>query len=264
MPKRAAAQNASALPPLPHGSVITVGTCDGVHRGDWAVLQEVERYARADERAAVLVTFHPHPLRIVRPAAAPRVLTTPIEKEEILAESGIDYAVFLPFTPVLAAYPPERFVDEILIERLQLRRLVIGHDHGFGKGRTGDVETLRRIGNARGFDVHVIPPVASETGPVSSSRIRTALEAGDVMSAAEGLGRPYSMRGVVVRGEGRGHSLGFATANIRVPEPDKLLPLEGIYAVRAAWKDGLCDGVLHLGPRPTFSGSPPSVELHLF
>lgn len=253
-----------ALPPLRNGSVITVGTFDGVHRGHWAVLQEVEQHARADERAAVLVTFHPHPLRIVRPDVAPRLLTTPVEKEEILAESGLDYAVFLPFTPELASYSPERFVDEILIERLQLRRLVIGHDHGFGKGRTGDVETLHRIGAQRGFDVHVVPAIETAGGPISSSDIRQAIEAGDMTSATAALGRPYSLRGVVARGEGRGHSLGFATANIRVPDPDKLLPLEGIYAVRAALRDGPVNGVLHLGPRPTFSGSPPSIELHLF
>jgi riboflavin kinase/FMN adenylyltransferase len=253
-----------ALPKLRNGSVITVGTFDGVHRGHWAVLQEVQRHAHEDEREGVLVTFHPHPLRIVRPAVAPRVLTTPVEKEEILAESGLDYAVFLPFTPELAAYPPERFVDEILIERLQLRRLVIGHDHGFGKDRKGDVETLQRIGAQRGFDVHVVPAIETQKGPISSSSIRAAIEAGDMASATDALGRPYSVRGVVVRGEGRGHSLGFATANIRVPDPDKLLPLEGIYAVRAALKEGPLAGVLHLGPRPTFSGSPPSIELHLF
>jgi riboflavin kinase/FMN adenylyltransferase len=264
MAERATDAQAPALPKLRNGSVITVGTFDGVHRGHWAVLQEVQRHARADEREAVLVTFHPHPLRIVRPEVAPQVLTTPVEKEEILAESGLDYAVFLPFTPELAAYSPERFVDEILIERLQLRRLVIGHDHGFGKGRTGDVDTLNRIGALRGFDVHVLPAIETDNGPISSSSIRGAIEAGDMASANDALGRPYSLRGVVVRGEGRGHSLGFATANIRVPDPDKLLPLEGIYAVRAALKDGPVDGVLHLGPRPTFSGSPPSIELHLF
>src|SRR3954470_5489631 len=115
MAERKSNAETPSLPKLRNGSVITVGTFDGVHRGHWAVLQEVQRFAEEDQREGVLVTFHPHPLRIVRPAAAPRVLTTPVEKEEILAESGLDYAVFLPFTPELAAYPPERFVDEILI-----------------------------------------------------------------------------------------------------------------------------------------------------
>jgi riboflavin kinase/FMN adenylyltransferase len=254
----------SALPDAPDGSVVTVGTFDGVHRGHQAVLSELLAWAKRDGRRSVIVTFHPHPLRIVRPDNAPRLLTTPAEKRDILAESGLDYAVFLPFTKELAAYSPEQFVDEILIERMQMRRLVIGYDHGFGRGRSGDADALRRIGADRGFPVHVVGPVELEGGSVSSSGIRSLLEAGDVRAAAAALGRPYSLRGVVVRGDGRGRSLGFPTANLRIPESDKLLPQEGIYAVRAVLRGRMVDGVLHLGPRPTFTGAPPTVELHLF
>lgn len=255
---------APGVPEHPRGSVVTVGTFDGVHRGHWAVLQETRRWAEADGRRSVLATFHPHPLRIVRPEAAPPLLTTPEEKEEILAESGIDYAVFLPFTRDLSQYSPERFVDEVLIGRLHMRRLVIGYDHGFGRGRSGDVDTLRRIGQERGFEVHVVPAVLHDGEPVSSSRIRRALEAGDVVAAAEGLGRPYSLRAPVVRGDGRGRKLGFATANLAVPAADKLLPRPGIYAARALVRRQQREGVLHLGPRPTFSGAAPTIELHLF
>ena len=251
-------------------TVVTVGTFDGVHRGHWQVLRQL--CARAAELGgrSVLVTFDPHPLRIVRPAAAPPLLTTPIEKTEILAESGVNYAVFLRFTPELAQYPPERFVDEVLVGRLGMTHLVIGYDHGFGKGRSGDPERLREIGAERGFDVQVVPAVELGTEPISSSRVRRAVEAGDMAAAARALGRAYAVRGVVVRGDGRGRQLGFPTANIQVPTPDKLLPREGIYAVRA-WlrarggrSGSVLDGVLHLGPRPTFQGAPPTVELHLF
>lgn len=253
--------------PRDRGTVVTVGTFDGVHRGHWAVLQEIRRRAEASGRRSVLVTFDPHPLRIVRPEHAPPLLTTPVEKKEILAESGLDYAVFLSFTPVLAAYEPRRFVEEILLARIGVSELVIGYDHGFGRGRSGDTETLRELGSELGFDVDVVPPVmaSAEEGEaaISSTRIRRAVEAGDMASAAAGLGRPYSVRGLVVRGDGRGRGLGFPTANLHVGNGDKLVPPAGIYAVRGVLRRGTFDGALHLGPRPTFRGSPPTVELHL-
>ena len=246
------------------GSVVTVGTFDGVHRGHWRVLEAVRRRADAIGGPGVLVTFDPHPLRIVRPESAPQLLTTPVEKKEILAESGLQYAVFVNFTRELRHYSPERFVREILLSRLRVAELVIGYDHGFGRDRSGDVDTLRRIGESEGFAVHVVPPVQSGDEPISSTRIRAAVGAGDMRTAAAGLGRAYSLRGVVVRGEGRGRGLGFPTANIQVPESDKLMPLAGVYAVRGVLRSGPHDGVLHLGPRPTFPGSPPATELHLF
>jgi riboflavin kinase / FMN adenylyltransferase len=252
----------AAMPP----AVVTVGTFDGVHRGHMRVLEELCRVAGEYDARSLLVTFDPHPLRIVRPEAAPPLLTTPAEKMEILAQTAVERVVFLRFSPALAAYPPRRFVTDILIRRLAMRHLVIGYDHGFGHGRTGDVETLRRIGDELGFGVNVVPPVdEGGTGEaISSSGIRRALAVGDVITAARGLGRPYTLTGTVIRGAGRGHRLGFATANLDVGHPEKLIPHEGIYAVRAALKDRMVDGVLHLGPRPTFAGLPPSIELHLF
>lgn len=253
------------IPEQPDGSVVTVGTFDGVHRGHWAVLQETCRWADEDGRRSILATFHPHPLRIIRPDVAPPLLTTPVEKEEILAESGVHYAVFLRFTRTLAGFAPEQFVREVLIERLHMRRLVIGYDHGLGKDRKGDVNALRSIGDRLGFEVHVVPAVQMGEEAISSSLIRRALQDGDVVKAAQGLGRPYSFGGPVVRGMGRGRDmLGFATANIEAPSPDKLLPKEGVYAVRARVRGERLDGVLHLGPRPVFQDSPPSIEVHLF
>ncbi|NIR44087.1 MAG: bifunctional riboflavin kinase/FAD synthetase [Gemmatimonadetes bacterium] len=251
------------LPLQDRGAAITVGTFDGLHRGHWSVLQQLEDSARRDGLLSVLVTFDPHPLKIVRPDAAPGLLTTPNEKKEILTLSGLDYAVFLSFTRSLSLYLPEEFVRDVLLARFGLRKLVVGYDHGFGRDRSGDVDTMREIGTRHGFGVEVVRPVLQNDDAISSSGIRRALTEGDVEKAARGLGRPYSLTGVVVHGEGRGRTLGFATANVAVHGTDKLLPLEGIYAVRAATRSHLGVGLLHLGPRPTFRGSPPSIELHL-
>jgi riboflavin kinase/FMN adenylyltransferase len=249
--------------PDDRGTVATVGTFDGVHLGHWSVLEEINRRAAETDRRSVLVTFDPHPLRIVRPDHAPPLLTTPLEKKEILAESGLDYAVFLSFTEELSQYEPRRFVEEILVSRLGVEELVIGYDHGFGKDRSGDPDTLVKIGRELGFSVDVVEPVQAGKSAVSSSRIRTAIGTADLAEARVCLGRPYSARGVVVRGDGRGRGLGFPTANLRVGEREKLIPPQGIYAVRAVTRGGTHRGALHLGPRPTFKGSPPTIELHI-
>ena len=242
---------------------MTVGTFDGVHVGHGEVLREMSRRARRTDRPSVLVTFRPHPLEVLRPEQAPGLLTTSIEKKEILAQTGLDFAVFLPFTRLLARYTPRRFVEEILVARMKVKELVIGYDHGFGRGRSGDAETLEAMGTELGFGVQVVPPIIAGGGPVSSSRIRRALLAGDVRAAHTGLGRPYSLRGVVVHGDGRGRRLGFPTANLEIRDSRKLIPEEGIYAVRARLPSGTRDGALHIGPRPAFPGSRATIEVHL-
>ncbi len=252
-----------ALPRDARGAVVTVGTFDGVHLGHREVLAAIVERARRTGRRSVLVTFHPHPLRIVRPEAAPPLLTTPQEKTALLAESGLEYAVFVPFTRTLQRYPARRFVEEILVGRLGMEELAIGYDHGFGKGREGNVETMRELGAELGFAVDVVEAVIASEEPISSSRVRRALAAGDVGGAARALGRPYSLQGPVVHGMERGRKLGFPTANLSVGDPDKMLPREGIYAVHGWVAGERIPGLLHLGPRPTFQGAPPSVELHL-
>lgn len=253
-----------SIPGGDRGTVVTVGTFDGVHRGHWHLLSEVCRTAERLGMPSVLVTFDPHPLQILRPDHAPPLLTTPREKIEVLAESGLNYVVFLRFDRRLSNYSPERFVTEILIGRFGMRHLVIGYDHGFGRGRSGDVKMLQALGGELGFGVDVVGPVSWGSDPVSSTRIRRALLEGDVKAAAEGLGRPYSIRGYVVRGDGRGRRLGFPTANLELTDPARLVPAPGIYAVRAQYRTRSLDGVLHVGPRPTFPGAAATIELHLF
>lgn len=244
-------------------TIVTVGTFDGVHVGHWEVLREIASRARAVGGRGVLVTFDPHPLRIVRPADAPLLLTTPDEKKEILAESGLDYAVFLRFTPALRELSPREFVEDVLLAKLGMVELVIGYDHGFGRGRSGDVDTLREIGAELGFVLDVVDAVQVGAERVSSSSIRDAVGRGRVEEARRWLGRPYALRGAVVRGEGRGRTLGFPTANLHVRSADKLVPPAGIYAVWVVLRGGRHMGALHIGPRPAFPGSPPTIEAHL-
>jgi riboflavin kinase/FMN adenylyltransferase len=241
-----------------------VGSFDGVHRGHHAVLEEIARRAAAAGRASVLVTFEPHPLEVVNPQAAPPLLTTGPERREILAQTALDYVLFLRFDRELAAYTPEQFVRRVLIGRCGMRELVIGHDHGFGRGRSGDVETLRRLGAQYGFAMDVVPAVDVGEQHVSSSRIRRAVAGGDLATAARMLGRPYQVSGMVGRGERRGRQIGVPTINLAEVPPQKLLPPDGVYAVRVEWRGGRAGGMMNQGPKPTFADGRRTLEAHLF
>lgn len=181
----------------------------------------------------------------------------------MLAESGLEYVVFVPFTRTLQHYSARRFVEEILIGRIGMDELVIGYDHGFGKDREGGADTLREIGREMGFDVDVVEAFEAEGGAVSSSRIRGLLGEGRTQEAAALLGRPYTLSGVVVRGERKGRELGFPTANVALGDAEKMLPREGVYAAYGRVRGERIPGLLHLGPRPTFPGFSPTIELHL-
>jgi riboflavin kinase/FMN adenylyltransferase len=245
-------------------TIVTVGTFDGVHRGHRAVLDEIARRASGRGLTSVLVTFEPHPLEVVNPPAAPGLLTLPDEKRLILAQSSVDRVVFLPFTPALRDYAPERFVREVLEERFHIDELVIGHDHGFGRNRAGDVELLRRVGREDGFAVDVVSAVMLDGRPISSTLIRRAVAGGDLATAARALGRHYSASGEIVRGAGRGRGIGVPTINFAPLSPRKLLPPDGVYAARVYWRQGERGAMLNLGPRPTFGEAARALEAHLF
>lgn len=255
----------SGLPPDVQATVVTVGTFDGVHRGHRDVLDRLVARGRALGLRTVLVTFEPHPMEVVNPAAAPLMLTLGEEKREVLAESGIDYLAVVPFTPTLARYAAEEFVMRVLRERFNMEYLLMGYDHGFGRNREGDVEVLQALGAREGFRVEVVPPVSIGDGrPISSTSIRRAIAGGDLERAAHGLGRPYALGGRVVKGAARGRGLGFPTINLAPPSPRKLLPPQGVYAVRVQTPGGAHGGMLNLGPRPTFGDPSVGVEAHLF
>jgi riboflavin kinase/FMN adenylyltransferase len=212
-----------------------------------------------------LVTFDPHPLEIVRPEHAPPLLTIGHEKLEVVAQSGINYMAIVPFTETLRRFTAAQFVDDVLLRRFHVRELVIGYDHHFGRGREGSADVMRELGARRGFGVEVLGPVtAGDPAPVSSSRIRRAIVDGDLDAAAAMLGRPYSASGTVREGDRRGRLLGFPTINLGSPPTRKLLPPNGVYAVRVQSSAGTFGGMMNLGGRPTFGDESVSLEVHLF
>ena len=246
------------------GAVVTCGTFDGVHRGHQAVLAEIVKRAQARGLESVLVTFEPHPLEVVNPPAAPKLLTLPDEKREALARTGVGRIEVLPFTPELARLAPEQFVRDVLRGRFGMRELVLGYDHGFGRGRSGDVEVVRRLGAQDGFAVDVVDAVREDGQPISSTLIRAAVAHGELDFARRWLGRRYSVRGIVERGAGRGRTIGVPTANLAAPDPRKLLPPDGVYAVRVETRGKRYGGMMNQGPRPTFGVGVRGLEIHLF
>ena len=246
------------------GSVVTVGSFDGVHRGHRAVIAEAIARARSASRLSVVVTFEPHPAAVLS-ARPPARLTVGAERLEAMAELGVDRLVVLRFDRALAALDFESFVEDVLVRRCAMRELVIGADHGFGKGRSGDRRTLPALGERLGFGVTVVGPVPDARGEaISSTRIRAALGEGHLARAADWLGRPYRITGRVVPGAGRGRALGIPTLNLEPLDPEKALPPDGVYAARVEWAGGVAGAMMNQGPRPTVGDTRRSLEAHLF
>ena len=243
--------------------MVTIGVFDGVHLGHRRILDEVGLLATGIGARSVVLTFHPHPATVFRPDEAPQMLTTLEERLELLRTAGIDETVVLRFTAALARQRAEWFTQRVLVDRIGMSRLVIGYDFRFGRGREGNAGYLESLGEKMGFGVDIVPPVTWAGHPISSTRARTALARGDVRAAARVLGRPYSLSGRVVRGEGRGRRLAYPTANLAVARSGKILPRAGIYAVRAKTGGIIYPGALYIGSKPTYGGGATSVEVYL-
>lgn len=246
-----------------HGRAVTVGVYDGLHAGHRAVLALLRR--RAAELGGLetaVVTFDPHPLQVVAPEHAPRLLTGIAHRLELLDAAGVDLTAVVPFGEEMRLLTPAAFAGTVLAGALHARLVVVGEDFRFGHHRLGNVASLAELGDAHGFIAEILPLVGGEA-PISSTRVRAMVAAGDVEAAAAALGRPHEVRGTVVRGDGRGRVLGFPTANV-VPAPDLAVPRGGVYAVRAGTPGApLRPGVANVGTRPTFGGEGEVLEVHL-
>jgi riboflavin kinase/FMN adenylyltransferase len=253
-------------------SVVTIGNFDGVHRGHRALLGTVAAAARARGLPSVAVTFEPHPVAVLFPERAPAVLTDPEHRLELLAGAGLDAVLVLEFTREFAQWSPERFVREVFADALHARLVVVGADTRFGARNSGDVTTLRELGAALGFEVETVGEFRPETGPPrrwSSTWVRELLAEGDVAGAAQVLGRPHRVTGVVVHGDHRGRELGYPTANLAQDAVGQV-PADGVYAgrlVRPSLPSGHPDAVLpaavSVGTNPTFDGAERRVEAYV-
>lgn len=242
--------------------VVTIGNFDGHHLGHRALLDQVVQTARRMEGTAMVLTFDPHPVKILAPHVDLKFLTSPEEKLQRFEDAGIDEVVFLEFTPAFAALSPEAFAQEVLYRGLHVRQIFVGQHFAFGKGRTGTVATLSSLGRQFGFSVDPVNPVLAEGGVVSSTRVRKLIQEGQVAQAARLLGRQYALSGSVVRGAQRGQELGWPTANLKVPS-ERVLPRDGVYATLTCWKQRLFDSVAYIGKRPTFDAGERLLEVYL-
>ncbi len=241
---------------------VTVGNFDGVHRGHQALVREAVAGARAASGTSVVLTFDPHPSQVLSPDRAPASLMTLDQKAEILSGLGVDRVAVLPFTRELSEQEPEAFAREVLAVALGARLVVVGSNFRFGRGRAGDVTRLLALGRSLGFAVRAVEPVWHEGAPISSSRVREALARGAVASARDLLGRDFFVDGRVVRGDGRGRTIGIPTANLEAL--NEIRPRAGVYAARVRTPEGMArPAVVNIGRRPTYDGDTFTFEAHL-
>jgi riboflavin kinase/FMN adenylyltransferase len=248
-------------------SVVTVGVFDGVHRGHQKLIGRAVAVAAARDLPSVLVTFDPHPTEVIRPGHHPAQLTTLARRAELVAEMGISAFCVLPFTTELARMPANEFAHEVLVERLHAAAVLVGDNFTFGHGAKGDVPLLRQLGRRFGFAVEGLELITDTTDPgngitYSSTYIRACIDGGDVALAAQALGRPHRLEGVVVRGDRRGHELGFPTANL-APPPFAAVPADGVYACWFVHGKRQLPAAVSVGTNPTFSGRQRTVEAYV-
>ncbi len=243
-------------------SVVTIGNFDGHHHGHRALLGQVVQTARREAGTAIVLTFDPHPVKILAPHVNLMFLTTPEEKLMRFEAAGIDEVVFLEFTPAFAGLSPFQFAKQVLCDGIGSRELFVGEHFAFGKGRAGRIADLFEFGAQLGFRVHPMSPVTIEGEVVSSTRIRQLIQAGDLRKANRFLGRSYSIEGTVIPGAHRGTELGWPTANLRLP-PGRVIPQDGVYAAQAVWKDACLNAVVYIGTRPTFGAGERLLEVSI-
>lgn len=244
-------------------AVVTTGTFDGVHIGHQQVISRLKEAAARINGETVLLTFFPHPRMVLFPERKQLLLNTPEEKAALLEKTGIDHLIVHPFTREFSMLSSKDFIEDILVKKLGTRRLVIGHDHHFGRNREGSFDHLRQFGPVYGFEVEEIPAQEVENIDVSSTKIRQALEAGDVATAASFLGYSYQLAGTVVKGRQLGRTIGFPTANILVTDSNKMVPADGVFAVRVHRKSETLNGMMNIGMRPTVDGHSRTIEVNI-
>lgn len=243
-------------------TVLTIGNYDGVHLGHQKILSMVGKKAEEISGTSMVMTFDPHPVKVIAPEKNVKLLTTPEEKARLIAKTGIDVLLFITFTKEFSQIAPDEFISKILVEKLNIKEVIVGANYSFGKSKKGNIDLLRKRGKEFGFRATAVQDVMLH-GNIVSSSIRSLLMKGAVQDVITYLGRAYSILGTVIKGKGRGKSiLNIPTANIT--SPVEIAPREGVYAVRVGYKGSIYDGAANIGKNPTFGNTDVSYEVHLF
>lgn len=249
----------------PHNyTVITIGTFDGVHLGHQKIIKKLQSVAKEKGLQSVILTFFPHPRMVLQKAVELKLLNTIEERQELLSHFGLDHLVIKKFTKEFSKLTPEQYVRDILVDELNAKHIIIGYDHRFGKNRQADIKDLIAFGKQFDFKVEEISVQDVEDVAVSSTKIRTALNMGDIKTANTFLGYDYFLTGTVIRGKQIGKQIGFPTANIEIKEDYKLIPKNGSYIVKSYIDDSLVYGMMNIGTNPTVDGTKQSIEVHFF
>ena len=249
-------------PPLPSHPVLTIGNFDGQHLGHRSLLSTVVNAARECDGTPMVLTFDPHPVQILHPTIDFQFLATLEAKLQWFESIGVDHVVILEFTHSFAALSPEEFGWTILHDGLGVRDLFVGEHFVFGKARAGNTSTLTQLGKRANFRVHLVKPIGSGGRVISSTRIRTMIQQGNMEQARDDLGRFYSLQGKVIEGDQRGQRLGYRTANLRLPA-DRVIPADGVYVTITLWKGRRFHSISYIGTRPTFGHGERLLEVHL-
>lgn len=243
---------------------VTIGTFDGVHIGHQKIIKDLVQQAKANQKKSVLLTFFPHPRMVLQKEASVKLINTIQERIEVLEKTGLDYLIIHPFDKDFSRLTALDFVRDILVNRLNISKLIIGYDHHFGKNREGNIEQLREYAHIYNFDVEEIPAQDIDNVSVSSTKIRNALKEGKLKTANEYLGYNFSLKGKVVDGEKIGNTIGFPTANIELTEDYKIIPKAGAYIVQSVLNEVSYYGMMNIGNRPTLNGGYQTIEVHFF
>jgi len=244
--------------------VTTIGTFDGVHIGHQKIIKRLVDIAHKKHLNSVVLTFFPHPRMVLQNNNDIRLLNTIEERETILSDLGLDYLVVKTFTKEFANLSAEEFVKNILVDKLNAKHIIIGYDHRFGKGRSANIDDLKSFGKQYDFEVEEISVQDIEDVSVSSTKIRNALNDGDILTANTYLGYNFYITGKVVKGKGLGRKIGFPTANIEIAEDYKLIPKNGVYVIKTSIENKLVYGMMNIGMNPTVNGTKKTIEAHFF
>lgn len=244
------------------GTVVTIGTFDGVHVGHKKIISKLVESAQANDWESLVLTFFPHPRMVLQKDAQIRLINTIDERASLLENQDLDHLVIHPFTKEFSRMTAQEFVEEILVNQLKAKKIIIGYDHRFGRNRNADITDLRKFGEQFGFEVEEISKQELEDVTISSTKVRRALEEGDVARANSYLGYPIMLNGKVVKGKSLGKTMGYPTANLNIKEDYKLIPAQGVYVVQSAINGKLVYGMMNIGTNPTVGGEVQTIETY--